>query len=246
MSSPAAASVFPELPASKSFASRLVGVFVSPRETFVDIARKPDFIAPLIASVVFTVATTETMLAKIGMDRILRQAMETNRQLAQMPPERIQQAAHIQTIIAHVTGFLGAPAFLLIVAAVGLLVANPIFGAQLNFRKAFSVSSYAYLVNALGALMAITTFSFADPEHFNPQSIVPTNPGFFLNPLETSKPLLAFASSLDLFSLWFMGLLGLGFSEAAGRKVKALSIFLVFFALWLIIVLGKVGLAMLG
>jgi hypothetical protein len=186
------------------------------------------------------------MLAKVGMYRMMRQAMLTNRQLAQMPPERLEQTAHIQTIIVHIMGFVAAPVFLLIVAVVGLFIVNAIFGARVTFRKAFSITSYAYLVNALGALMTVTTLLFADPDHFNPQSFAPTNPGFFLNPLETSKPLLALASSLDIFSIWFMGLLGLGFSEAAGGKVKALSVFLVFFALWLIIVLGKVGVAMLG
>ncbi len=46
---------------------RLVGVFLSPRESFADIVREPDFVAPLIAIVLSTVAVTETMLAKIGM-----------------------------------------------------------------------------------------------------------------------------------------------------------------------------------
>ena len=71
----------------------------------------------------------------------------------------------------------------------------------------------------------------------------PTNVGFFLNPLETSKPLLALASSFDLFTIWFVVLLGIGFSQATGGKVKVRTIFLVYFGLWMIWVLGKVGLA---
>ena len=62
---------------------------------------------------------------------------------------------------------------------------------------------------------------------------------------ETSKPLLAFASSLDLFSIWFIALLGIGYSAASGGKVKALSISALFFGCWLVFVLIKVGFALI-
>src|SRR5579859_7223685 len=45
----------------KSFVERFIGVFISPGETFADIVRKPDFIAPMIVLIVITVAVTETM-----------------------------------------------------------------------------------------------------------------------------------------------------------------------------------------
>jgi len=83
---------------------------------------------------------------------------------------------------------------------------------------------------------------FGDPEHFNAQSPVPSNLGFFLSP-DTSKPLMILASALDLFSLWFMILLGIGYSEASGRKVKALTIFFCFFGLRAVLLLIQMGLA---
>ncbi len=135
---------------------------------------------------------------------------------------------------------------LLVIAALGLLILNAIFGAQLNFAKVFAVTCYANLVGLLGAIMAVTVILFGDPEHFNPQNPMPSNLGFFLNPVETSKPGMALAGSLDLFTVWFMALLGIGLSEATGRKVKALSIFLCYLGLWLVWVLAKIGLSLLG
>jgi hypothetical protein len=85
---------------------------------------------------------------------------------------------------------------------------------------------------------------FGDPDRFNPNNPMPTNPGFFMNPLETSKPLLAFAGSLDLFSFWFIALLGIGYSAASGGKVKAFSISALFFGCWLVFVLIRVGFAL--
>ncbi len=166
-----------------------------------------------------------------------------------MSPEQLERAAtqgaQIGAIIAHVSGVLAPVIIVLVVAGVGLLVVNAIFGAQVPFRTAFAVTCYANLVAVVGSIMAVAVILFGDPEHFDAQSPVPSNPGFFLNPLETPKPLLALASSFDVFTLWSMGLLGLGFSEATGQKVKPLSVFFTFFGLWMIWVLGKMGLAML-
>ncbi|HEV2248156.1 MAG TPA: hypothetical protein VGW37_16020 [Terriglobia bacterium] len=47
---------------ARSFASRLLGVFIEPGTTFEDIARKPDWISPLIVLVLVSFATVETML----------------------------------------------------------------------------------------------------------------------------------------------------------------------------------------
>lgn len=239
-----------EEPPSKSSAQRLAGIFFSPGAAFADVARKPDFIAPLIVSILSTLAVTETMLAKIGMERIVRATIERRSQASSLSPEqieqRVSQGAKIGAIIAHVSGLLGAPIFLLIVAGVGLLILNGMLGSQLKFRTAFSVACYANMVFVLGSLVALAMILFGDPEHFNPESPRPTNIGFFLNPLETPKPLMSLASSFDLFTLWYLGVLGIGFSEAAGRKVKALTVFLIFFGVWMVLVLGKMGFAMLG
>jgi hypothetical protein len=75
---------------------------------------------------------------------------------------------------------------------------------------------------------------------------VPTNPGFFLNPAETPRALLSLAGSFDIFSLWIIVLLGIGLSEAAGRKVKTTSVTLTLFGLWLAWVLAKVVMSTLA
>ena len=244
MSSPAVLAGSEEIQ-PRSFWSRWIGVYFSPAEAFEDIARKPDFIFPLLVIVLSAVAITETMLAKIGMERIIRNSIEMSGQAAKMSADQVQQAIDrgkgIGSILAHVGGVLGAPIYLLIVAAIGLAVVNAIFGSPLSFKKAFSVTCYANLCGFVGALMVLPMILFGDVEHFNPNNPAPTNVGFFLNPLETSKPLLTLASSFDLFTIWFVVLLGIGFSQATGGNVKARSVFLVYFGLWMIWVLGKVG-----
>ncbi len=52
----------PEDQPSDSFLSRAIGIFVSPSRTFQSIARRPDFIAPLIVAMVGGYVLIEAML----------------------------------------------------------------------------------------------------------------------------------------------------------------------------------------
>jgi len=235
---------------AQSFPERLMGIFISPGETLADVARKPDFLAPLILLVLGAIAVTETMLWKIGLERIVRMSIEQSGRASSMSPEQMDQAvsqgARIGGILAHIGGVVGPPIGLLIIAALGLLVVNLILGAQAKFKTVFSLICYADLVTLLGALMAVAVILFGDPDHFNAQNPVPANVGFFLNPHEVSKPLYSLASSADIFTIWFLILIAIGLSEGTGRKVKPLSIFLVYAGFWVIWILVKMGLSMLG
>ena len=227
-----------------------MGVFLSPSETFEDVVRAPDFLAPLALGVIASVAFVEVMLVKIGIERIIRLQIANSSRAATMTPEQIDQAvsqgAKIGGIFTHIIGVVGPPIFLLIVAAVGLGIVSAIFGAKTKFSTAFSVTCYANLVNLLGAAMGLIFLLFGDPEHFNPNTPAPTSLGFFLDQAHTSKPLFALASSLDVFSLWLLALLGIAFSAVTRRQAKPRSVFFAFFGLWVIVVLIKMGWASIG
>jgi hypothetical protein len=233
-----------------SFPERLMGIFISPGETLEDVARKPGFWAPLIALVVGAVAVSETMLWKIGMERMVRMGIEQSNRASSMSPEQMDQAVRqsvrIGGILAHFGGFVIVPIYLLILAGLGILIVNLIFGAKMKFKTVFSLISYANLVTLLKSLMALALILFGDPDHFNAANSVPDNVGFFLNPTQVSKPLYALACSPDIFTIWMLILVAIGLSKGTGSKAKPLSIFLVFVGLWAIWILGKMGLAMIG
>ncbi len=230
-----------------SFLSRVVGVFFSPGETFDDIARKPNILAPLIVGILATMAFSEVMLVKIGMERIVRTQLEQSGRLSSMTPDQVEQAvsqgAKVGAIITHLIGPVVVPIVMLIIAAVGLGIVNLIFGAKTKFSTAFSVTCYANMIGVLGTLLGIVMMLFGDPEHFNSNAPVPTSLGFFMDQAHTSKPLFALATSLDLFTFWFMAVLGIGFAATTNRKAKSSSVFMAFLAVWVLYVLAKVGFA---
>jgi hypothetical protein len=234
---------------SHSFWWRWLNVYISPGEAFQEIARKPEFVFPLIVAIVGGLAVIETMLTKIGAAQIVRTSIEQSGRASSMSAEQMQEAisrsAPIVTVITHIVAVLGPVIFVVIAAALGLAFVNGILGAKLDFKISLSVVAYSTLIGAISSLMTIAVILFGDIERFNPNNPSPTNLGFFLNPLETSKPVMALASSLDVFSAWTLVLLGIGYSEATGRRVKALTVSLLYLGALLVWVLGKVGLAML-
>jgi hypothetical protein len=239
----------PEELQADSFLSRALGVFISPGPTFESIVRRPDFLAPLVTSIVAAIALTEVMMYKIGMERIVRQSMELNGSASKMSAEQMQQAVHQGatwgSVIARVASVVGPPIYLLIIAAVGLFIANTIFGGTTNFKVSFSVICYANLVGLVGAVLGLVVILFGDPDQFNPQDFIPSNLGFFLNIRETPKFLYAIASSFDIFTTWILVLASLGLSIATARKVRAVPIFLTYLGMWVIWVLVKAGFGML-
>ena len=243
----AGSAALPEEQAPQSFVSRLVGVFFSPGETFADIVRKPDFLAPMVLGILATVAFSEIMLSHIGIERIIRFQIANSSRGASMTPDQIDQAvsqgAKIGAIFTHVIGVVAVPVILLVVAAVGFGIVNVVFGAKAKFGTAFAVTAYANLVGVLGGLVGIAVMLFGDPDHFNPAAPVPTALAYFMDQAHTSKALFSLGASLDLFTFWFMGILGVGFSAVTGGKAKSLSVFFAFLVIWAVYVLAKVGLA---
>ncbi len=234
---------------SSSFWSNALDVFIAPGAAFARIARKPDFLAPLLVLIGASVAVSEGILAKIGMARIIRASIEHSSRGSTMTPEQVDEAvrrgAQFATVFGHVVAVLGPPVLLLVLAGLGLLVVNGVFGGEVRFKTAFTVTCYSRLVGVLEAVMALALVWFGDPENFNPQNPAPSNVGFFLHPFDTPKPLLALASSVDVFTLWSLVLLGIGLSAATEGKVKARGVVLTLLGFWLIYVLARVGLATL-
>jgi hypothetical protein len=239
----------PAEPSDDFFLTRALGVFFSPGRTFESIVRRPDFLAPLIVMTVAGYAVIEAMLQKIGAARIIRQSLEISGRAAQMTPEQLDRAVHnaaiITSVLMRLGGVFGVPIFLLTIAAVGIFIVNVIFGASANFKACFSVVCYADLVGIVGIVLALVMVLFGDVEQFNPENVVPTNVGFFLNPREISRPLYVIASSFDIFRVWFIVLSSVGLSAAAGKKVGTAAILLIFMAIWIVLVLGRAGIAAL-
>jgi hypothetical protein len=199
---------------------RLTGVFFEPGKVFADVAERPRWIAPIIVSIICGLAFVYAISTHIGWEPTIRQTLANNPRTADMPADQREKAiatgAKVASIIGWCGAIFGAPLSCLIIGGVLLGLFNGLLGAEMKFVQAFTITAYALLVRALLTALLILLVYLKPPEEFNIQ-VSPFSPAAYMNRLETPKWLMSLAGSLDLFTLWAIVLLALGFSIASKK-----------------------------
>ena len=105
-----------------------------------------------------------------------------------------------------------------IIAAVLMGTFNLVAGAAIPFGRALAIVIYGSLPGLIGALLGIISlFAGVDREGFDINNPVATNPAYFMDPAG-NKFLHHIASAFDVFIIWNIVVMGIGF--ACNSKVK--------------------------
>ncbi len=216
---------------------RLSGVFFEPGKVFADVSARPKWIAPILISILIGLALVYAISSHIGWEQTVRQTLASNPRMADLPADQREKAIATGTKIASIGGWVGAlfgaPLSVLIIAGVLTGLFNGLLGTELKFAQTFAVTAYALLVRALFAALQILLVYLKPPEDFNIQ-ISPFSPAAYMNHLETPKWLMSLAGSLDLFTIWAIVLLAIGFSVAAKKLsfTKSLTMIAIPWLIW--------------
>jgi hypothetical protein len=192
-----------------------------------------------------SVAVTVAFTQHVGWPRFFQQAMEQSPKMLKMPPEQRENMLAMQIKMGPAIGYAGAilgfPIGTLIVAGILLGIFNVMLSAQLKFAQVFAVNCYAGLVGLIKGALTLVVIFLKNPDDFNLKNPLMFNPGAFMDPISSPKFLYLLATSLDLFTFWWIALLAVGLS-AAGRKVSFTSALFAVGVPWLLLVLISAGL----
>jgi len=222
---PASPAPTPE-PAPLSQGARLINTFFAPSKTFTDIKRSAAWWAPWILISIFSVIFIYAIGKQVGFEQVNRNQIahspKQSDQFDKLSPDQQASRLRIGSKIIAVFGY-GSPAFLLLYCLIGSVVVWAIFkvgvAAETTFSQAFAILMYAWLPGILQALLAtISLFAGVNPEGFDINNPVGTNLAYYLDPETTGKFVRGMASALDVFSIWSLILVGIGF--ACTSKVK--------------------------
>jgi hypothetical protein len=217
----------PESQAQPAISSigRIFGVFFSPKPTFADIARKPSWVAPVLLLLLINIGLSVTLVhradwVEVSKDQIAKSKFASSHidQLSEDQKERAyEQAAARGKVIRYARGFVGWPLLLLFSAGLYLGVFKLIGGARTNFATAFAVTAFAHLPMGLRELIAIPVLFLKDPASIDPENFLASNPAAIFSDLPTWQMVpLAF---LDVFGLWALVLMAVGFSATDPKKL---------------------------
>lgn len=230
--------------------ARLINTFVAPRKTFEDLQRNSSWWVPWLITTLFGILFSVIAVQKIDMVRFTRQQIEQSklaqRQMEQLSPEQqeraIQQRAGFTKVIFYISpvfGLIGG----LIIAAVLMAVFNFGFAAEVPFARALAIVFYSFLPRVIVAvLLGISLLVAADANTIDiARNPMPTNPGFFMDP-QGNAFLHGLMSNVDIFALWIVILLGLGFSAASpNRKLSPKTTITTMLVLYGIVTLISAG-----
>jgi len=235
-------------PAPLSEGARIVDTFIAPSKTFTDLRRSASWWAPFLLLSVISLAFFYVVDQKIGYRKVAENQNQVSpkatRQLEQLTPEQRSQAIARQAV--GIRYFLyGYPGVILlwnlIIAAILFGTFKFAAGAGVKFKTAYAVVTYASLPLLLKTVLAmISVAAGADPDSFNLQNPVATNPGYFLSP-GNSPFLYSLGTALDVFMIWTLIVTAIGFSCVS--KAKRSTAMMIVFGWYVVFTLGAAGFA---
>lgn len=234
-------------PAALSEGARLINTFIAPSKTFTDIRRSASWWAPFVLLSVVALAFFYLVDQKIGLRKVVENQIQASpratRQMEQLPAGQRNQAIARQA--AGTRYFLyGYPAmillFNLIIAAVLFATFKFAASSAVKFKWAFAIVMYASLPLLLRTLLAtLSVAAGADPDSFNLQNPVATNPGYFLN--QANSPFLySVGTAIDVFMIWTLIVTAIGFTCVS--KVKRSTAMAIVFGWYVVFTLAAAGL----
>lgn len=224
--------------------SRFAGALFSPGETFRDIARRPDILWPLVFIVALGFVSTALIVPRLDLESISAAQMEALRKqrpgVSDADLEDLLKFSTASTKVAMWVAPLLSIAIYAIIAGI-LLGAFRLMGGEGTYKQAFSASLYAWtpllLFSVIMLIVVVARGSF-DPAAA--ATIVRSNPAFLVD-MKEQPVLFTFLAAIDVFTIWTVALLTIGFAELSKMtRAKAAGIVV---SLWIVFVVIRAGIA---
>jgi hypothetical protein len=225
--------------------SRVFGVLFAPKPTFESIVRRPTWIVPVVLGCIFFMAVVAVFTQRGGWPSFFEKQNAANSRMQKMSAEDRERTMNAQVKFAptfgYVEGVVIPPIAALVVAAVLLLVFNLSGATKVDFKTSLAIVSYAWVPWLIHGVLSILILFLKDPASVDLQNIVASNPGAFLSD-EASKWLVSLLSSIDIFAIWTLILLAIGYSATHPKKLSFGKAFVLVVIPWLFFIAIKVGL----
>jgi len=224
--------------------ARMTGVILGPTKTFGEIAQQPSWVVPLISLLVLSLAISVLIGQKTDWRSFFERQMSQNSRFDNMPQDQKDRILESQVTWAPKLSFLFGP----VAVGISILVIGLIYwgafnlfkGAGLSFGTGFSITAHAFVPGLISSVLAITILLIkpkgeVDPEHFLASSL-----SAYL-PEGAPKWLDKLGQSVEVFWIWSLVLIAIGFAAANPKKIKPGAAYGIAFGLWAVWVICKVG-----
>ncbi len=221
----------------------LFGVLTSPTATYERLRENPVWLGAMIVLLLVAIIGSLIALPKVDFADVARTQIESSSQ--QMTEEQMEQAIEMGSkfgkYFAVLNVFPGLPIGWLIVTLLMWVMIRMLGGVDLSFKQAFSttINSMApWILHSVLSIPLILGRSEISGEELQQGGVLKHSLGAFV---EAEGALQQVLLSINVFSLWTVVLLGIGFAVVG--KVSRGKGMAAAFGLWILGVLIKVALS---
>lgn len=223
---------------------RIVGVFFSPKATFEDIVRKPSWLLPFIIMFVLGLLAAISLNQRMNWREYVSQQIEKSPRAAQLSAEQKEQQIEAGAKFAPISTYVfAAPAPIVILLVVALVMwgsYNLLGGANTNYTTSLAIVSHAFVPSYIGSLLFLVVLFLKPVGTVDLQNPLATNVAAFL-PEDAPKWLDALCKNIDVFVIWVLLLIAIGFAVTNPKKLKggkSLTIALTVMAVYVVLRVG--------
>jgi len=226
------------------FFQNLIDLYFAPREAFARIVRAPRILAPLVLYAACVLGFTGVWLHKMDPVEFMKTQIEESGRADKIPPDQRENIINQQAKMMPIFGWVLGPTFiaimLLVVGATLMFVFRFFYSGEVSFKQAFAIVVWTFLtVGLISTPTMLTVLTLKGDWNIDPNQALQANLGLLLDKSTAAKPLWALFTSIDVFVLWMVFLLAVGFGVAS-KKPTASALWGVVVP-WLVIVVIKVG-----
>jgi hypothetical protein len=225
----------PEASAPVSSIGRIIGVLFSPKKTFEDVVRRPTWVLPIVILTILSFAVSTVINQRINWREYVSQQMEKSPSTANLPSDqkeqRIDAGAKFSPPFTYAIGLLGPIIFVLLIALVMWGGYNLLGGANTTYGTSMAITSHAFLTSLVSSPLFILILYLRPYGTVDLDNPIATNIGAIL-PEDAPKWLMALGKSIDIFTLWTLMLLAIGFACTNPRKLKGSKSFSIALGIW--------------
>lgn len=226
-----------------SLVQRLIGIFTQPGRVFNYLRSKPDFVIPLIITILMSIFSSY-MVYDVALDDSIQRIEQSEKFSEQQKDKMIENIESRRlgvwrtvSIVAFPT--VGVVVIVLLVTLIFWFVGNVVLGGKATFKQLLSAYSYSWLIYGIpGAL--VSTWLILQYQTLK----IPINLAALMPESAGGTALYRFLESVDIFTVWFLIVFGIGFATMYrfSRQKGLITVF----SVWLLYVLAfKVALGSL-
>lgn len=203
-------------------AARLIGVIVSPRQTYAAVAARPHALGALIVTIAIGCAVQFAFLStEVGQDAMFDRQLQTMENFGvELSPQMVtQMEAGLSRAPYTAVAFqaIGSPIVAAIIAGLLLVVCNALLDGNATFKQLFALMAHAGVIVTLQQLFA-APINYARGEMASPASL-----GVFAPMLDPDGFVGGFLGAIDLFFIWWMISLAIGLGVLYTRRTGPIA-----------------------